>query len=486
MDSIGAYEVLAAVGEGGMASVYRCRHRSPAKAEQQGGEVAVKVMHAHLAKDPGFQARFEREAGVGLELDHPSIVKVLDLVVDQERLALVLEWIDGEPLDERLAKGPLPTEEALSVFDAVARAIAYAHGQQVVHRDLKPANIMLTAEGVKVLDFGIAKSAGHEGLTRTGTGMGTPWYMAPEQYVQAKAVDHRADIYALGMVLAEMLGGALPWPKETSEYEVLRRKADGELALDAVPSTLHSVIRRCLEPDPEQRWASVAMLLAALESASHPGNAKRATRSRAKARARTKTKRKPKGSNAGCWVLSLMGCMAVLGIGPLLMGFFFLVLLLIGDSDDPYSYERATGNDGDFDGLQEWEDPCPDDASNSCSIATSSLYNWVGVRGLWKGDITSAGLDSQEVFIRVNFGGARGSKVGDVDYVWGDSTCGGNLIRGWEDTQGLHFSEDIVRGYGCEEGSITLVKQGTSALKYTWTDGSTTFEGTLYPIYDDY
>ena len=485
MDSIGAYEVLASVGEGGMASVYRCRHRSPAKADQQGGEVAVKVMHAHLAKDPGFQARFEREAGIGLQLDHPSIVKVLDLVVDQDRLALVLEWVEGEALDDRLARAPLAPDEALAVFDAVARAIAYAHGQQVVHRDLKPANIMLTPEGAKVLDFGIAKSAGHAGLTRTGTGMGTPWYMAPEQYVQAKEVDHRADIYALGMVLAEMLGGGLPWPRETSEYEVLRRKADGELALEAVPKELQAVIRRCLEPDPEDRWASVPMLLAALESARHPGNARSTTKARARKQAPKKAPKKT-GSHAGCWALSLMGCMAVLAIGPAIGIFLFVVALIVGDTEDPYSYERATGTDGDFDGLAEWEDPCPDDASNSCSIATSSLYNWVGVRGLWKGDITATGLATQEVFIRINFGGARGSKVGDVDYVWDGNTCGGNLIRGWEDAQGLHFSEDLVRGYGCTEGAITLVKEGTSALSYTWSDGATTFQGTLYPIYDDY
>ncbi len=313
MENIGAYRVLSRVGDGGMAVVYRCRHRSEVKAAQQGGDVAVKVMHAHLAMDAGFQTRFEREAGIGLELNHPGIVKVLDLIVDQERLALVMEWVEGDPLDLRLERGPIPEAQALEIFQSIAQALSYAHEQGVVHRDVKPANILLARTCAKVLDFGIAKSAQQASLTRTGAGIGTPWYMAPEQYVRAKNVDARADIYALGMVLAEMLMGGLPWPSELSEYEVLRHKADGELSLDAVPEAYRPIIGCCLEPDPADRWASVQALLSALRGDEGPS----AQTEKASSKARTPPKPQARTHRSGGLTAAGLGAalLAVLGFG---------------------------------------------------------------------------------------------------------------------------------------------------------------------------
>ncbi len=501
MESIGAYRVLSRVGDGGMAVVYRCRHRSDAKAAQQGGDVAVKVMHAHLAADTGFQTRFEREAGIGLELDHPGIVKVLDLIVDQDRLALVMEWVEGDPLDMRLARGPIPEAQALEIFHSVAQALSYAHEQGVVHRDVKPANIILAPKCAKVLDFGIAKSAQQASLTRTGAGIGTPWYMAPEQYTRAKSVDARADIYALGMVLAEMLLGGLPWPTELSEYEVLRHKADGELSLDRVPKAYIPIIERCLEPDPEDRWASVQALLTALrgeddESAQEEEDTDESAQASTPPEPAPEAKTpKSKPSRAGCWVLALFGCLGVLGIGPVMAVFVIAVLTVFATPESneyrpPGRYGEATNRDSglgdaDFDGLLDWEDPCKHDQANTCSMATSSLYSLIGVQGLWKGTISSSDGANASLFIRINAGGARGKKVGDVDYVWnGNNSCGGNLIRSSEDFLGLNFREQMVRGYMCEEFDLTVYREN-GALVYSGTNGLETWTGTLYRIPDN-
>ena len=482
VESIGAYQILEKVGDGGMAVVYRCRHRTAAKAAEQGGDVAVKVMHPHLAQDEGFQARFEREARIGLELDHPGIVRVHDLVVDQGRLGLVLEWIDGEPLDARLARGPMPVEEALECFEAIARAVGYAHEKTVVHRDIKPQNILLSPQGPKVVDFGIAKSAQQATLTRTGAGIGTPWYMAPEQYVEAKGVDGRADIYALGMVFAEMLTGALPWPPELSEYEVLRRKADGELTLDAVPERFHSVLQRCLEPDPENRWATTGVLIAALHSADGPPT--KTPEKAAPRKERVKRKSGGSGALAGCGGLFALGCLGTAVAVP--VGLVVLALLMPDSSPGSWSrdWEDNDNADDDWDGLADQTvDPCPNDGLNVCYSA-NAMYQRIGAAGLWQGATWQEGVGDIEVFIRINAGGGRGAKVGDIDYVWGGRSCGGNLVRGWESFAGLHFTETMVRGYGCDEGDITLKYNGFS-IDFTWTDGFTTLSSSLYRIEED-
>jgi len=231
--SVGAYRVLSEIGRGGMGVVYRARHRSEVFADRQGGDVAVKVMHAHFAANPRFVQRFEREASLGLKLDHPGLVGVFDLVVDRGVLALVMELREGPPLatvggEER---GPIPVAEALPMFRQIAEAVDYAHRHGVIHRDLKPENVIVQPDGtLKVLDFGIARDEESQ-ATRTGTGMGTVLYMAPEQAIDARSIDKRADIYALGMTLYEMLAGRLPWRSQDqlSDFSVLQVKANGKV-----------------------------------------------------------------------------------------------------------------------------------------------------------------------------------------------------------------------------------------------------------------
>ena len=271
-EQIGAYRILGLIGEGGMGSVYRGRHRSGTIADRQAGDVAVKVMHAQFARNPTFQARFEREAGLGLKLDHRGIVKVHDLIVDGGNLALVMELVGGSSLAQLISHevGPMPWERARPIFEQLLDAVEYAHAEGVVHRDLKPENVMLTADGeIKILDFGIAKDSGGAKATATGTGMGTVDYMAPEQHIDASNVDARADIYALGMTLYEMLAGRLPWGAESDAVGVLHRKLSGDIPLPttfypAIPAVVVEAVMGALAASPDGRTSTVDVFRRAL------------------------------------------------------------------------------------------------------------------------------------------------------------------------------------------------------------------------------
>ena len=277
LTEVGAYRLLGLIGEGGMGAVYRGRHRSVTIAERQGGDVAVKVIHPQFARNPDYRDRFEREAALGLKLDHPGIVKVHDLVVDGGNLALVMDLVDGRPLSDAMgeAVGPIPWDRAWPLFEKLLEAVGYAHEQGVVHRDIKPENILVTSDGEPhVIDFGIAKDLDKSG-TRTGTGMGTVEYMAPEQYTDAKAVDRRADIYSLGMILYELLAGRLPWDSEAPQFQILELKARRELMSPSafcaeIPRRVVSALSPVLSADPGARPKSVEEFARTLEDASSP------------------------------------------------------------------------------------------------------------------------------------------------------------------------------------------------------------------------
>jgi serine/threonine protein kinase/formylglycine-generating enzyme required for sulfatase activity len=289
LTEVGAYRLLGLIGEGGMGAVYRGRHRSEAIAERQGVDVAVKVIHPQFARNPDYRNRFEREAALGLMLDHPGIVKVHDLVVDAGNLALVMDFVDGRPLSESIgdASSPVPWDEAWPLVKKLLDAVGYAHDQGVVHRDLKPENILVTSDGEpRVIDFGIAKDLDQSG-TRTGTGMGTVEYMAPEQYIDAKSVDRRADIYSFGMMLYEMLAGRLPWESGAPQFEILEQKARKELLSPSafcpdIPREIVAALSPALAVDAGSRPTSCAAFARALADASR----KAAERSRMEAELR--------------------------------------------------------------------------------------------------------------------------------------------------------------------------------------------------------
>jgi len=266
-NQVGAYRIGGHVGDGGMGTVYSGEHRSSELAARQGGEVAIKVMHPHIARNQTFAERFEREAGLGLKLDHPGIVKVHDLVVDGGVLALVMELVDGEPLSEIIGSktGPIPWERAWPMFEQLLGAVTYMHGQGVLHRDIKPENVLVTDRGqLKLLDLGIAKDTG-SGKTKTGVGMGTVHYMAPEQHTDAGKVDERADVYALGMTLYEMLAGRLPWGPELDALGILQKKMSGDLPPptdfypDIVPEVVEALMA-ALTTERDTRTESVSLL----------------------------------------------------------------------------------------------------------------------------------------------------------------------------------------------------------------------------------
>ncbi|HET7252026.1 MAG TPA: protein kinase [Gemmatimonadales bacterium] len=266
-DRLGPYEIVAPLGAGGMGEVYRARD------SRLGRDVAIKALPAEFAQDPERLARFEREARLLASLSHPNIAGIHGLEEVAGHRHLVLEFVEGESLAERLARGPLPPEEAIEVCRQVAAGVEAAHENGVIHRDLKPGNIMLTPSGaVKVLDFGLAKggatSASNPNLSAsptmthaTGAGMllGTAAYMSPEQ-ARGKAVDRRTDVWSFGCVLYECLAGRQAFEGETVSdliARILEREPDWSAIPAATPPRVVELLRRCLTKDATLRLRDI-------------------------------------------------------------------------------------------------------------------------------------------------------------------------------------------------------------------------------------
>lgn len=206
----GQYAIRSVLGRGGMATVYLARQASMDR------DVAVKVMAAELADDEQFVARFEHEAQLIARLQHPHILPVIDFGREDKHIYIVMQLVRGGSLDDRLSRGPLPLPLAARMLGQIASALTFAHEQGIVHRDLKPNNVLLDErDNAYLTDFGIAKMlAGTTKLTATGNILGTPAYMAPEQW-RGELVDARIDIYSLGIMLYEMVLGQLPFSGDT-------------------------------------------------------------------------------------------------------------------------------------------------------------------------------------------------------------------------------------------------------------------------------
>jgi hypothetical protein len=253
---IGKYRVTQQVGRGGMGTVY-C-----AVDETLHRDVAIKVLNAGL-DDPTVARRFRAEAITVARLNHPGIATIYELVQHDGQWLMVMEFVRGETLERTLAEqGPLPPARAAELTMQLLAALAHAHSLGVVHRDLKPANIMLTAGGVKIMDFGIARVAGAEQLTSAGFMMGTPAYMAPEQVLGAE-IDARTDLYAVGIVLFQMVSGAMPFAGTTPVQVAQARINEAPASLSTVkpdlPAWLAQVVDIALSRDPDRRFQS-AML----------------------------------------------------------------------------------------------------------------------------------------------------------------------------------------------------------------------------------
>ncbi len=265
---IGPHQIVSLLGAGGMGKVYRAHDT------KLGRDVAIKVVADVFLSDPERLARFEREARVLATLNHPHIGAIYGLEEAEDVRGLVLELVEGPTLAERLALGPLPIQEALTVARQIADALEAAHEKGIIHRDLKPANIKITSDGtVKVLDFGLAKVFAEQGSgsgvsqlptitvdgTREGMIAGTAAYMSPEQ-ARGKAVDKRTDIWAFGCVLYEMLTARLPFPGDTISdtiAAVLDREPNWTALPTATPRNIRHLLERCLEKDLKRRLRDI-------------------------------------------------------------------------------------------------------------------------------------------------------------------------------------------------------------------------------------
>jgi predicted Ser/Thr protein kinase len=260
------YELEELVGRGGMSSVYRA-HDSLLERY-----VALKVLHEQYSKDEDFVERFKREARSVAQLQHPNIVTVIDRGEQDGRQYIVFEYVEGENLKELVVRrGRLEVREALEIAIEVARALGFAHEHGLVHRDVKPQNVLLNGDGrAKVTDFGIARSLDVEqGVTQTGTVLGTSNYIAPEQ-ASGKHVDQHSDVYSLGVVLYEMLTGELPFPGENFVAVALKHVNEAPPSVvDArvdIPPRVAEAVDRALEKEPKRRFPGMDAFAAELEA----------------------------------------------------------------------------------------------------------------------------------------------------------------------------------------------------------------------------
>jgi serine/threonine protein kinase len=265
---LGPYEILAAIGAGGMGEVYRARD------SKLGRDVALKVLPEAFARDAERMARFQREAKVLASLNHPNIASIYGLEDSGATHALVMELVEGPTLADRIRSGPMPVDEALRTAKQITEALEYAHERGIVHRDLKPANVKVTNDdAVKVLDFGLAKAIEGDAAsidiatsptmsrmaTLAGVLLGTAAYMSPEQ-AKAKAVDRRADIWAFGCVLYEMLTGKMAFTGETvtdTLAAVIMKDPDWSQLPAATPLRVRVLLQRCLQKHPKQRLRDI-------------------------------------------------------------------------------------------------------------------------------------------------------------------------------------------------------------------------------------
>jgi serine/threonine protein kinase len=301
---LGPYEIVTSAGSGGMGEVYKARDT------RLGRTVAIKVLPAEVAADPAARERLDREARAVAALNHPHICVLHDIGRHQDVDFLVMEYLDGETLAERLSRGALPLAKAIEYAMQIADALDKAHRAGIVHRDLKPGNVMLTKAGAKLLDFGLAKRRGPiEGppdsfeptrnLTAQGAFVGTLQYMAPEQ-LEGKEADSRADLWAFGLLLYEMITGRKAFEASSPASLIAAVLTQEPAPIDAVqplsPPLLNRVVERCLRKDPNERAQSAVDVGAMLRWAFEP------------------TTEAPRPRDRRSWALLLLGLAATMGV----------------------------------------------------------------------------------------------------------------------------------------------------------------------------
>jgi eukaryotic-like serine/threonine-protein kinase len=261
----GRYEIVELIGKGGMSSVFKAHDRLLDRT------VAIKVLHPHYTEDEEYVERFRREARSVAQVSHPNIVTVIDRGEDDRRQYIVFEYVEGENLKELLQRtGPLPIRDALVLALQMARALSFAHSRGLVHRDVKPQNVLLNADAqAKMTDFGIAREVDVQGVTITGTVLGTSEYIAPEQ-ARGQQVDQQTDVYSLGVVLYELLTGSVPYEGDNFVTVALRHVNEPIPSVleqrPDVPPRLGLAVERAMAKSPRDRFASMDELVGELEA----------------------------------------------------------------------------------------------------------------------------------------------------------------------------------------------------------------------------
>lgn len=251
-DEFGNYRIEGLAGRGGMGLVYRARQKRPDRT------VAIKVIAPELAADPDFRARFEDESATAAQIEHPNVIPVYEVGDEDGLLYIAMRYVDGIDLGRLLAdSGPLPPQRAAHLVSQASAALDAAHARGLVHRDIKPGNILVArGDNVYLTDFGLTKRiTDTRGLTKTGMFVGTVDYIAPEQF-EGRRVDARADVYALGCVLYELLAGTVPFPRDSELAKLYAHVHDVPPPLTGVPARLAAAVARAMSKRPEDRFQS--------------------------------------------------------------------------------------------------------------------------------------------------------------------------------------------------------------------------------------
>ena len=260
---IGNYKIISKIGEGGMGSVFLAEHTKLSR------KVAIKNLHDVLIKNEEIRKRFQNEAQAMAKLQHENIVNLLDFEENDNGLFLIMEYVDGAPLDELLKANSIPADQSLQIVRSILEGLKYAHKKDIVHRDIKPSNILINSEDMspKILDFGIAKMLGTDNsMTKTGTQMGTVYFMSPEQ-VKGEKIDQRSDIYAVGVTLFQLINGSNPYANLNTEYEVYNKIVSEELpdlTSKGVAQGVVDIISKATEKNVDDRFQSCQEMIDAI------------------------------------------------------------------------------------------------------------------------------------------------------------------------------------------------------------------------------